>query len=148
MHILLILEDEAFKTHLLTLVRFPIITPQNSVTQYEKAAAVPFCSPLETPTSKKLQSLNVKSMLRTQGVWKRNMERQHCLKNHIWAVKCIWWPNRRVNFYKHISEALDDLFLDAERQDRHTANFKAEKGCCKSGCHFSYLLKRISERII
>lgn len=54
MHILLILEDEAFKTCLLTLVKFPNITPQNSITQPEKAAPVPFCSPLETPTKEKM----------------------------------------------------------------------------------------------
>lgn len=31
--ILLILEDEAFKTHLLILVKLPIIAPQNSIVQ-------------------------------------------------------------------------------------------------------------------
>lgn len=50
---MLLLEDEAFKTRLLTLFKFPIITPQNSVKQYEKAATVTFCSPLETPNKEK-----------------------------------------------------------------------------------------------
>lgn len=83
-HILLSLEDEAFKTHLLTCVKFPIITPQNSIMQSEKSCCSPLLQPLRDPNQgKKLQNLNVKSILRTQGVWRRNTEGQHCLK------KCV-----------------------------------------------------------
>lgn len=47
-HILLILENDAFKTLLLALVKFPIITPRNM-----HYAAVPFHSLLETSTKRK-----------------------------------------------------------------------------------------------